>query len=131
MRPLMYGYLRLDVAGDQIAACEAQIRWFAERDRLDLAMIFHERIHGGSALTALIAELQRSQCHHVVVPTMEHLIRPGMARQAIEARLWREASAGVFVAAETRTRTGTYTNHAAMPLPRANQTSQLSPRECG
>ncbi|MFF0498862.1 hypothetical protein ACFYU5_20820 [Nocardia aobensis] len=104
----MYGYLRLDVAGSQVVACEAQIRRFAERDGFDLAMIFHERIHGGSALTALIAELQRSKCHHVVVPALEHLIRPGMSRQAVEARLWREADAGVFIAAETASCTATY-----------------------
>ncbi|MBB5912786.1 hypothetical protein BJY24_001653 [Nocardia transvalensis] len=102
----MYGYLRLDIAGHHVIACESQIRRFAERDSFDLAMIFHERIHGGSALTALIAELRRSQCHHVVVPTLEHLVRPGMSRQAVEARLWREADTGVFVAAETPDRIG-------------------------
>lgn len=98
MRPLMYGYLRLDVAGGQVTACKAQIRHFAERDSFDLAMIFHERIHGGAALTTLIAELQRTQSHHVVVPILQHLVQPGMSRQAVEARLWREANAGVFVA---------------------------------
>jgi hypothetical protein len=104
MMPLMYGYLRLDIAGGQVAACEAQIRHFVEHEGFDLAMIFHERIHGGAALTALIAELQRSQSHHVVVPALQHLIQPGMARQAVEARLWREADAGVFVAAPTHNR---------------------------
>jgi hypothetical protein len=98
MSPLMYGYLRLDIAGGQVAACEAQIRQFVEHEGFDLAMIFHERIHGGAALTALIAELQRSQSHHVVVPAIQHLTQSGMARQAVEARLWREANAGVFAA---------------------------------
>ena len=129
MRPLMYGYLRLDVAGDQLPACEAQIRRFADHDSFDLAMIFHERIHGGSALTALIAELQRSQCHHVVVPTLEHLIRPGMSRQAVEARLWREAAAGVFVAAGTTSPAPIYTAIPARTFPWSGlpQTSLLSP----
>jgi hypothetical protein len=104
MRPLMYGYLRLDVAGSQVAACEAQIRHFAACESFDLAMIFHERIHGNAALAALIAELQRSESHHVAVPSLKHLIQPGMSRQAVEARLWREANAGVFVAAHADNR---------------------------
>jgi hypothetical protein len=100
----MYGYLRLELAGGHVPACEAQIRNFAEREGFDLGMIFHERIHGDVALTALIAELQRSQSQHVALPSMEHLIQPGMSRQAVEARLWREANAGVFVAANTGNR---------------------------
>lgn len=108
MKPLMYGYLRLDVANDHVAACEAQIQRFAEYEGFDLAMIFHERIHGATALTALIAELRRSQSHHVVVPSMEHLIRPGMSRQAVEARLWCEANAGVHAAAHAGNRIGVF-----------------------
>jgi hypothetical protein len=104
MKPLMYGYLRLDVANGQVAPCEAQIRRFVEYESFDLAMIFHERIHGDAALTALIAELRRADAHHVVVPSLQHLIQPGMSRQAVEARLWREANAGVFVAAPAQQR---------------------------
>jgi hypothetical protein len=92
MRPLMYGYLRLELAGGQVPACEAQIGDFAEREGFDLAMIFHERIHGDVALTALIGELRRSESHHVAVPSMEHLIQPGMSRQAVEARCQRLSS---------------------------------------
>jgi hypothetical protein len=112
----MYGYLRLELAGGQVPACEAQIRDFAEREGFDLAMIFHERIHGDVALTALIAELRRSESHHVAVPSIEHLIQPGMSRQAVEARLWREANTGVFVAAPTGNRIETL---AARGYPRS------------
>ncbi|WP_216899657.1 hypothetical protein [Nocardia alni] len=132
----MYGYLRLEFAGGQVPACEAQIRAFAEWEGFDLGMIFHERIHGDVALTALIAELRRSLPHHVAVPSMRHLIQPGMSRQAVEARLWREANAGVFVAADTDNRveiptareyprSGTVAVTRQQPLPRAGDMAEI------
>lgn len=136
MRPLMYGYLRLELAGGHVPSCEAQIRHFAEREGFDLAMIFHERIHGDVALTALVAELRRSECHHVALPSMEHLIQPGMSRQAVEARLWREANAGVFVAAHAGNRieipsareyprSGSTAVTPRRPLPRAGEVAEI------
>ncbi len=132
----MYGYLRLELAGGRVPACEAQIRYFAEHEGFDLAMIFHERIHGNIGLTALIAELQRSESHHVAVPSMEHLMQPGMSRQAVEARLWREANAGVFVAARTSNkieistargypRSGSPAVTQQQPLPRASEVAEI------
>ncbi|MBF6435494.1 hypothetical protein [Nocardia cyriacigeorgica] len=98
MKPLAYGYLRLDVAGESIGECERRIQQFVERQGYDLGMVFHERTYGCAALDALIAELRRAQCRNVVVPDIEHLIRQTALRQAVETRLWCEASAGVLVA---------------------------------
>ncbi|WP_063063041.1 hypothetical protein [Nocardia violaceofusca] len=99
MKPLLYGYLRLDVAGERIGECEGRIRSFADREGYDLGMVFHERRWGRAALDALIAELRRAECRDVVVPTVDHLTAPDAVRQAVESRLWCEAGAGVLIAA--------------------------------
>ncbi|WP_280398749.1 hypothetical protein [Nocardia carnea] len=98
MKPLAYGYLRLDVAGEHIRECERRIELFADRQGYDLGMVFHERTYGRAGLDALIAELIRAQCRNVVVPELEHLTRRAALRQAVETRLWCEAGAGVLVA---------------------------------
>ncbi|MBF6088274.1 hypothetical protein [Nocardia cyriacigeorgica] len=98
MKPLAYGYLRLDVAGERIWECERRIQQFADRHGYDLGMVFHERTYGCAALDALIAEVRRAQCRNVVVPDLGHLKRQTAVRQVIEARLWCEAGVGVLVA---------------------------------
>lgn len=98
MKPLVYGYLRLDVAGEHIRECERQIELFADRHGYDLGMVFHERTYGRAGLDALIAELVRAQCRNIVVPDLEHLTRQAALRQAVETRLWCEAGAGVLIA---------------------------------
>lgn len=98
MKPLVYGYLRLDVAGEQIRECERRIELFADYQGYDLGMVFHERTYGRAGLDALIAELVRAQCRNVVVPDLEHLTRQAALRQEVETRLWCEAGAGVLVA---------------------------------
>ncbi|MEV3965138.1 hypothetical protein AB0M34_30345 [Nocardia sp. NPDC050193] len=98
MKPLVYGYLRLDVAGEHIRDCERRIEQFADQQGYDLGMVFHERTYGRAGLDALVAELVRAQCRNVVVPDLEHLTRRTALRQEVEARLWCEAGAGVLVA---------------------------------
>lgn len=98
MKPLVYGYLRLDVAGERIQECERRIELFADRHGYDLGMVFHERTYGRAGVDALIAELRRAQCRNVVVPDLEHLTRQAALRHAVETRLWCEAGAGVLIA---------------------------------
>ncbi|WP_148306779.1 hypothetical protein [Nocardia nova] len=101
MKPLLYGYLRLDVAGDRVDECERRIRSFAVREGYDLGMVFHEHRCERAALDAMIAELRRAECRSVVVPSAEHLIAPAEFTRAVEARLWCEAGARVLLTATT------------------------------
>jgi hypothetical protein len=98
MRPLMYGYLRVDLVADRVGEWEHRIRSFADREGFDLGTVFQERDTGRAAFSALIQELRRAESRHVVVPSMTHVWGPGQARHALVARLWHEAAAGVWVA---------------------------------
>lgn len=98
MRPLMYGYLRTDLVGDQKDEWEERIRLFADREGFDLGMVFHERDGRRGAFTALIHELQRAEARHVAVPSMLHVWGSGTQNHALVSRLWNEANAGVWVA---------------------------------
>lgn len=101
LRPLMYGYLRVDLAerDGQIDEWDKQIELFASNEGFDLGMVFHDPDIKGGGFAALIEELQRAESRHVVVPSMAHVIGQGaMSRQALVARLWAEAGAGVWVA---------------------------------
>lgn len=94
----MYGYLRTDLAEGRVAELADSICVFADREGFDLGMIFHERDSGRAAFTELIHELRRAESRHVVVPSMAHILGHGTSRQALVARLWNEAHAGVWVA---------------------------------
>lgn len=98
MRPLMYGYLCVDLVADRVNEWEERIRLFADREGFDLGMVFHERGGSRGAFTTLIHELRRAEARHVVVPSMAHVWGRGQARHALVARLWDEAGAGVWVA---------------------------------
>ncbi|MFQ6327861.1 hypothetical protein ACLMAL_17215 [Nocardia sp. CWNU-33] len=98
MMPLGYGYLRLDVAGCSIQKCESEIRLLAAREGIELGMVFQEQGDSTAALTTLTAELLRSQSQHVLVPSRQHLVGPGMPEKAFETFVWNEAHACVLAA---------------------------------
>jgi hypothetical protein len=102
MRPLMYGYLRTDLVAGRTGDWEQRIRDFAEREGFDLGTTFREPADSRGAFADLIHELRRAQSRHVAVPSMLHVWTPGRHRHALVARLWHEAAAGLWVAADPR-----------------------------
>jgi DNA invertase Pin-like site-specific DNA recombinase len=76
MKPLIYGYLRVtdDMDDLEVRLLESQMYTFAEREGYCMAAIFYEYDSGSQAAFAeLLHELQRSEAHHVVVPSLEQL----------------------------------------------------------
>ncbi|NUS44479.1 MAG: recombinase family protein [Mycobacteriaceae bacterium] len=103
MRPLMYGYMRVDLVSGEVSEWEERIRNFAAREGFDLGTVFHEPGPDRPAFNDLIHELRRAECRHVVVPAMSHVWHSGPApgspgRHRLVARLWEETGAGVWVA---------------------------------
>jgi len=72
LRPLMYGYLRLDLIDGDTAEWDAKVEEFAEAEGFDLAMVFHESDTDRSIVPPefmnLVRELQRSGANAVAVP---------------------------------------------------------------
>ncbi|WP_433714044.1 hypothetical protein ACQP2U_07750 [Nocardia sp. CA-084685] len=56
LRPLLYGYLRLDL----IEECDERFQQYAAANGFDLAAVFHEKAPDSGALFDLFGELRRS-----------------------------------------------------------------------
>lgn len=101
MKPLLYGYLRVDddPADAEIRRMERKLRNYAEAEGFCYAGTFHEYQSGRcGALDELVRELRRAEARHVVVPSMEHLSRHPLLRSYLLNRLEFEAGARVVVA---------------------------------
>ncbi|ROO52987.1 resolvase-like protein [Micromonospora sp. Llam0] len=77
VKPLMYGYLRVDrdtLDGD-IRQMELALKFWAEQEGYCLAGLFHEydTALNRPALTALIEETCRSNARRVITPSLAHL----------------------------------------------------------
>ncbi|WP_322767851.1 hypothetical protein [Frankia sp. Cr1] len=73
MKPLMYGYLRIEdeVSDDEITSAERQMKHFAEVEGFCYATTFFEYQTGShAAFDALGEELRRAEARHVIVPSI-------------------------------------------------------------
>ncbi|WP_216893694.1 hypothetical protein [Nocardia alni] len=71
LRPLMYGYLRLDLIEGDVAEWDAKVVEFAEAAGFDLATVFHESDTGSvvpAEFMSMIRELRRSRASAVAIP---------------------------------------------------------------
>jgi hypothetical protein len=84
--PLMYGFVRLAMAGEPVDDCDRQLRNYARDEGFELAVVFHDSGNGG-AFEELLCELVRSEARHVIVPTMEHLAGLPVPRYQLLSRL--------------------------------------------
>lgn len=101
MKPLLYGYLRVDddPADEELSRMERRLRRHAETEGFCYAGTFHEYQPGVyRALDELVEELRRAEARHVVVPSMEHVSRHPLLRSYLLNRLEFEAGARVVVA---------------------------------
>lgn len=77
MKPLIYGYLRVDrdALDEDIRQIELALRSWAEQQGYSLARLFHEydTTLTRPAFTALIEEIARSEAQHVIMPSLSHL----------------------------------------------------------
>ncbi|MGO4614783.1 hypothetical protein AB4305_00405 [Nocardia sp. 2YAB30] len=67
--PLAYGYIRLDLAGRELATCEQRMQAFARERGYQLAAVFRERAPQAATLPQafidLIDECRRAEAHMV------------------------------------------------------------------
>jgi DNA invertase Pin-like site-specific DNA recombinase len=98
VKPLMYGYMRVDgdESDDGIRHTERQLRALAEAKGYCFAGLFHEYDASQSAFAELIEELKRAEAHHVVVPSLRHLADHHLLRSIMLTQLEREAHALVL-----------------------------------
>ncbi|GAB3362689.1 recombinase family protein [Amycolatopsis echigonensis] len=79
--PRAYGYMRVpcDVPDNQVRKLENQLVAYAKTHGLQFVRFFFE-FHCGSreAFEELVAELVRTNSHHVVVPSLRHLAQNGL-----------------------------------------------------
>lgn len=87
MKPLMYGYLRVDrdaLDGD-IRQMELALQFWAEQEGYCFAGLLHDHdttTPDRPALTALIEQISRSGARHVIMPSLAHLsTRPAAQRR--------------------------------------------------
>ncbi|MEV6323731.1 hypothetical protein AB0M45_21435 [Nocardia sp. NPDC051787] len=84
VRPLVYGYLRLDLLeGSEVAACHAQLEAFARQHGYEFAAVFHESSPQTWSVPHAFAELVhacRRSGTHVVVTLAGHLSGMAMSR---------------------------------------------------
>ncbi|PKV81056.1 hypothetical protein [Nocardia fluminea] len=73
MRPIMYGYLRLELAGDDLGEIEAAMGEFAERDGWFLAEIFREDGPRTGELWRLLHAAYDTGARNVITPHPGHL----------------------------------------------------------
>lgn len=97
MEALIYGYVRDDLAEGHSAELEDAMCTLASEVGLCFAVTFHESIQGdGTAFAELTAELKRSEAHHVVVPSLDHLAGQTIPREVLIAKLAFDAEAKVL-----------------------------------
>lgn len=76
MKPLIYGYMRVtdDMEDLEVLLIEQALTTFVNVEGYCLGAIFYEYDSSTHAAFAeLVRELQRSEAHHVVVPSLEQL----------------------------------------------------------
>lgn len=75
MKPLMYGYIKIesDTPDNDVRQMELVLKDYAEREGYDFGTIFYEYNGDGRALAELVEELKRSEARHVVMPSISHL----------------------------------------------------------
>ncbi|MFD8496233.1 hypothetical protein [Amycolatopsis sp. NPDC059657] len=79
---------------------ELEFGFFAARKGLALAGIFPEFVCGvHDAFEELLEEVQRTDAHYVIIPTLRHLARNGFLQDVLLDRL-RFAGAEVFCLVE-------------------------------
>ncbi|WP_062992282.1 recombinase family protein [Nocardia anaemiae] len=83
LRPLLYGYLRLDLIEETIEECDERFRQYAAMNGFDLATVFHEKAPDAGALFDLFAELRRSGAHDVVVLSIDHFSGHQATRESL------------------------------------------------
>lgn len=99
MKPLIYGYMRVTpgTPDNDLEQTERVLRDYAEHEGYSFAAIFHEHVNGSqSAFSELIEELQRTEAHHVIVPTLDHLSGHDILLNTMLARLEQAAGAQVL-----------------------------------
>lgn len=99
MKPLMYGYMRApdDVPDDELDRVVSEMRRFAETEGYCYATTFFEYQNGSrAAFDELIAELQRAEARHVVVPSFAHLSSHRILCSNMVERLELDANAFVL-----------------------------------
>ncbi|MEV6320825.1 hypothetical protein AB0M45_06440 [Nocardia sp. NPDC051787] len=83
-RPLVYGYLRLDLlSGSELSQCHAQLETFAREHGYEFAAVFHESPPQSWSVPQAFAELVhacRRSGAHMVVTLAGHLSGMAMSR---------------------------------------------------
>ncbi|MGH3696963.1 MAG: recombinase family protein [Pseudonocardiaceae bacterium] len=99
LRPLAYGYMRVpcEVEDHVVRDVERKLRDHAEERGFEFAAIFHEFEPGISERwEELTTELQRSDAHHVIVPSLSHVSLHPILRSIRLERLEEDAKAEVL-----------------------------------
>lgn len=99
LRPLAYGYMRVPCDIDDLAIrdMERKLRDHAEQCGFEFAAIFRELQSGISeGWDELTTELLRSDAHHVIVPSLDHISPHPMLRSIRLERLEEDAKAKVL-----------------------------------
>jgi DNA invertase Pin-like site-specific DNA recombinase len=97
--PRAYGYMRVpcDVSDEKIRKLEDQVVAYAEIHGLHFVCFFFE-FHCGSreAFDDLVAELIRTDAHHVIVPSLRHLAQNRLLQEQMLEHLSFTARAQVL-----------------------------------
>jgi hypothetical protein len=101
MRPLMYGYCRVELLGRPLTECDEMLHDYAESDGYDLGTVFYEHHSSLSAFMMLIDELRRAAARVVLVPSFAHLDGLTQPPHTLVNRLRRDANAVVYAVAQT------------------------------
>jgi hypothetical protein len=102
--PLAYAYMRVPctVADHKVARMELRLRAFADNLGVRLGGIFYEYVCGAHvAFDDMLAELQRTGTHHVLIPTFGHLATNLLLQNSFLFRLEIDAGAEVFALTES------------------------------
>ena len=105
MKPLIYGYMRVTDESDdaQLRRTEQQLVRYAEAEGYCLGMIFHDYTPGHlNTFSVLVDVLQRSEAHHVIVPSLEHFARHPALQRSLVGTLEITADAHVIEVGESR-----------------------------
>lgn len=104
MTILAYGYMRVLCETDDeiVRGMEKSLRGFAEFAGMTLASIFYDYQSGSySGFEEMVQELERTDTHHVVVPSTGHISASPIICNHLLARLALEAEAEVHELDET------------------------------